>query len=210
MIVAGSKRHAKEIVQLFHQVNDSSNLFFFDDVSEFSDELFLGKHTILRSLEDVKKHFVLFSPNFVLGVGNPLFRFQLTEKLERIGGILTSIISNNALVGNYNVNLGHGLNIMNQVMISNDVQIGKGSLINAYSSIHHDAIIGDYCEVSPHSVLLGGCVLGDFVRVGANATILPDIKIGSRVTIGAVVTCDLPAGCVAVGVPARILNNRLV
>jgi len=33
MLIAGAKRHAKEILELFHQHNNTEGLYFFDDVS---------------------------------------------------------------------------------------------------------------------------------------------------------------------------------
>jgi serine acetyltransferase len=50
--------------------------------------------------------------------------------------------------------------------------------------------------------------LGARVDVGAGAKILGKIRIGDRVQIGAnaVVLQDLPAGAIAVGIPARIIS----
>ena len=50
--------------------------------------------------------------------------------------------------------------------------------------------------------------IGRGVVLGTGATILGDISIGDFAKIGAgsVVTRDVPAGCTAVGVPARLTN----
>ncbi len=53
-----------------------------------------------------------------------------------------------------------------------------------------------------------GCIeIGSNVFVGANVTLLYDVRIGENSIIGAgsVVTKDIPAGSVAVGVPARVI-----
>jgi serine O-acetyltransferase len=50
--------------------------------------------------------------------------------------------------------------------------------------------------------------IGRGVLVSSGATILGDVSIGDFARIGAaaVVTADVPAGCTAVGVPARLTN----
>jgi serine O-acetyltransferase len=53
-------------------------------------------------------------------------------------------------------------------------------------------------------------VIGDDVIIYAGAAVLGNILIGNNVKIGAnsVVTIDIPDDCVAVGIPARILESR--
>ncbi|MCI1857572.1 MAG: sugar O-acetyltransferase [Sporolactobacillus sp.] len=52
-------------------------------------------------------------------------------------------------------------------------------------------------------------VIGNNVWIGANASVLPGVTIGANVVIGAgsVVTKDIPANCVAVGNPCRVLRR---
>lgn len=52
-------------------------------------------------------------------------------------------------------------------------------------------------------------MLGNNVQVGAGAVIIGPLYIGDNVIIGAnaVVTKDIPANSVAVGVPARVIKH---
>ena len=52
--------------------------------------------------------------------------------------------------------------------------------------------------------------IGDRCFIAAGAKIIGSITIGNDVVIGAnaVVTKDIPSGCVAVGVPAKIISNK--
>lgn len=53
------------------------------------------------------------------------------------------------------------------------------------------------------------CGAGDGVLLGASVTVLGPVSIGTRSKVGAgsVVNSDIPAYCVAVGVPARIVKR---
>ena len=55
-----------------------------------------------------------------------------------------------------------------------------------------------------------GITLGENVWLGAGAKVMDGVRIGDHVVVGAgaVVTEDLPAGAVAVGVPARVVRTR--
>ena len=83
--------------------------------------------------------------------------------------------------------------------------------------IHGDAWIGDDCIIR-QGVTLGNRTLdrphdapklGKGVNVGAGAKILGAVTIGDGASIGAnaVVLQDIPAGALAVGVPAKILYH---
>jgi sugar O-acyltransferase (sialic acid O-acetyltransferase NeuD family) len=208
MIIIGAKGHAKEVVQIFNQLNDCNNLYFFDNLSTDIPEVFLSTYKILRTFEAAEKFF-LQDNRFVLGLGGPINRYKLSMKFQKLGGSLESIISPFAQIGDYNVNLGRGLNIMTYAIIYNDVSIGEGSLLNSACSIHHDVTVGKYCELSPGSRLLGNCIVGDYCQIGANAIVLPGVRIGSNVIIGAgaVVTKDVPDNTVTVGIPARVIKT---
>lgn len=84
--------------------------------------------------------------------------------------------------------------------------IGPRAIVGRNVILYHGVTIGapDHRKATtlPH--------LGDDVFVGAGAKILGPIDIGDGVRIGAnaVVLRDVPAGAVAVGVPARILAER--
>jgi sugar O-acyltransferase (sialic acid O-acetyltransferase NeuD family) len=205
MLIGGAKGHAKEVLQIIVKNNINENICFFDDISMDTTSKMFKKYPIIRTLEGAKKYFET-NPDFLLAIGNPILRKKLSMKLIDIGGRLTSIIACTAIIGDYEIELGAGLNIMHGALVNNSVKIGEGCLINAFVSIHHDSILEKYCEIGPRATLLGNCYIGAFTFIGACATILPNVQIGKNVQVaaGAMVCKNVPDNCMVAGVPAII------
>lgn len=107
------------------------------------------------------------------------------------------------------------------------IEIHPGARIGRNFEIRHGCgsvvgeavVIGDDCVMS-HGVTLGAVTaphqgmlpenpaIGHRVYIGAGAIVLGAVVVGDDATIGAgaVVLRDIPAGCTAVGNPARILG----
>jgi serine O-acetyltransferase len=83
-------------------------------------------------------------------------------------------------------------------------------VIHGYSTIGDDCIIRQGVTIGARSVnrATEAPELGARVDVGAGAKILGKLRIGDGAEIGAnaVVLNDLPAGVIAVGIPARIIS----
>ena len=99
--------------------------------------------------------------------------------------------------------------------------IGKRFVIEHVGGIvvSGDAVFGDDCVIRNGVTVglryrneRGSPQIGDRVDIGAGAKLLGAIRIGNDVSIGAnaVVLCDVPDGCVAVGVPARVLVRKSI
>jgi len=103
------------------------------------------------------------------------------------------------------------------VTIGVSARIGRRLVIEHSGAIvvHGHAVIGDDCTIR-QGVTIGNRRLdrpldaphiGNRVNIGAGAKILGAVHIGDDAEIGAnaVVITDVPAGALAVGVPARII-----
>lgn len=112
-----------------------------------------------------------------------------------------------------------GVQITTGIDLPCETQVGRRLVIEHFGGIvvSGDSVIGDDVTLR-HGVTLGlrrtgvpgAPVIGNGVDIGAGAKILGPVHIGAGAVIGAnaVVLCDVPAGALAVGVPARIKVRR--
>jgi sugar O-acyltransferase (sialic acid O-acetyltransferase NeuD family) len=208
MLVIGAKGFAKQLFELFCQLNELDNLYFYDDLTQNCPDSLFGKYPVLKSQDEAKE---LFRTNnsFTLGIGNPYLRYKLANKFINLGGSLSSVISPKAYIGKYENNIGNGVNILTGVIIENNVHISKGVLLNLNCTITHDTSIGEFSEISVGAHLSGGSVVGNFCSIGTGAVLLPKVKLGNNVVVGAgaVVVDNIDDNTVVAGVPARILRK---
>lgn len=100
------------------------------------------------------------------------------------------------------------------IVIGGNAVIGRRLVIEHHGAIviHGACVIGDDCIIRQGVTLgnrhmdrpLEAPRIGHRVNIGAGAKILGGVQIGDDASIGAnaVVLCDVPAGYIAVGVPA--------
>jgi sugar O-acyltransferase (sialic acid O-acetyltransferase NeuD family) len=207
MLIFGAKGFAKEVFETLHQNGYKKDIVFYDDIND--NEKIYGKYNILKKKIDVKNFFQKNSPEFTIGIGDPNLRARIYHQFNKIGGKLTSVISNSSNIGVHDTTINIGCNILSGVKISNSVSIGKGCLIYYNSIITHDSVIGDFVEISPSVNILGRVEIAKYTQIGANSTILPNIKIGENSIIGAgsVVTKDVPSNVLVIGSPSKIIKS---
>ena len=107
------------------------------------------------------------------------------------------------------------------------LEIGNGVFINygASLSAHQLVRIGDGCQLGSYACLMDNdyhsvedrekpsesrpIVLGRNVWLGVRVIVLKGVTIGDNAVIGAgsVVTRDIPANCMAAGVPAKVIRT---
>ena len=115
---------------------------------------------------------------------------------------------------NGDIELGDGANIgFNcELFSASSVRVGAGTLLAAYTYV----IGGDHDFSDPSKSILeqgrksDGVQIGAGAWIGAGAKVLDGVSIGDKAIIGAgaVVTRDVPAQAVAVGIPAKVVSNR--
>ena len=108
-----------------------------------------------------------------------------------------------------NINIGKNVFINEGCCFQDQggITIGDGCLIGqqvVLATLNHSLDPARRADMLPAPI-----TLGKNVWVGAHATILAGVTVGdgSVIAAGAVVTKDVPAGCVAGGVPAKIIKR---
>jgi carbonic anhydrase/acetyltransferase-like protein (isoleucine patch superfamily) len=117
------------------------------------------------------------------------------------------------------VRIGPGSSVWPGVVIRADngpIVIGARTSVQDGAVVHTQLMrqtrVGDDCVIG-HLAHLEGCILEDLVLIGSGAVVLEGAlcRSGSLIGAGAVVSpgTEVPAGAMALGVPARIRENAV-
>ena len=114
--------------------------------------------------------------------------------------------------GNIRIEDGANIGFNCELFSASDVRIGRNTLVAAYAYV----IGGDHDFSDPSVPVLeqvrrsSGVAIGAGAWLGAGAKIMDGVTIGDRAVVGAgaVVRESIPAGAIAVGVPARVVSQR--
>jgi sugar O-acyltransferase (sialic acid O-acetyltransferase NeuD family) len=145
---------------------------------------------------------------FVCAIGNPKIRSQIVERFSVRDCKFASIVHPDVRIP-HSVRIGAGTVVMAGTQFTTDVNIGSHVVVYLNCAITHDVEIGSFCTIASACNLSGGAVLETGVQLGVGTNILPRRRIGAWSIIGAggVVTDDIPACSIAVGVPCRVIKN---
>jgi UDP-2-acetamido-3-amino-2,3-dideoxy-glucuronate N-acetyltransferase len=113
--------------------------------------------------------------------------------------------------------VGRGSGVDNDVVVGARVRIQTNVYLTAFSVVEDDVFLGP-CAMTTNDDAMGrvargaplaGATLRRACRIGGGAVLTPGVEVGEEafVAAGAIVTRDVPARAVVMGVPARVVRE---
>lgn len=113
--------------------------------------------------------------------------------------------------------IGRGSAVDNDVVVGMRARVQTNVYLTAHSVVEDDVFVGP-CAMTTNDDAMGrvapgtplrGAILRRACRIGGGAVLVPGVEVGEEafVAAGAVVTRDVPARAVVMGVPARVVRE---
>ena len=145
----------------------------------------------------------------LVALGNPSARRKVVGRLKAEGlKSFPILVHPKAWLGT-DITLNEGVVICAGALLTTDIVLGAHCQVNIGVTIGHDTVLGEFSTLSPGVHVSGGCMIGEEVEIGTGACVNPGITLGANSIIGAAaaVVRDIPQGCTAVGVPAKVIRQ---
>jgi len=211
LIIIGAGGFGREASLLVEEINAASagkkwRLLGFIDEDEAKWGLNLRGYPVIggrEALEELNR-----DVQVICVISDPQDRHRMVRLAEEMKRQFATLVHPEVTVTG-GINCGEGVLINKGCLLTVDIKIGDHVLINPACGIGHDADIGAFATLMWRVNISGNVIIGDNCLIGSGATVLQGVKVGEGSTVGAgaVVTGDLPANCIAVGVPARVVEE---
>lgn len=205
-LIVGSGAQGRVILDIVRAQGRHAEVAFVDDNRERWGSR-VNDARVIGGLDDVLRQ----PPpdvEIIVALGNPVVRARLAAKIHCHGIPLFNAIHPSAVVMP-TVAMGSGIMVGATAVINSDARLADNVIVNTGAIVEHDCALAECVAVAPSGHLGGRVTLDRSVFVSTGAIVLSRVSIGeaSVVAAGAVVTRDLPARVLAMGIPARIVEH---
>ena len=205
LFIPGASGHAKVIIDMVRKAGQYRIIGLFDDNEERRGTFFqgieiLGKLDLLDTMEPKRA---------LIAIGSNDARLRIANHLSSVGYSFPVCLHPSAVIGE-DVIIGEGTVVMANAVINPGSRIGKHCIINTAATVDHDNTIEDFVHLSPGCHLAGNVTVCLGAHCGTGVSAIPGTRIGRQTIVGAgaVVVNDIPDGCTAVGVPAKVIKKN--
>lgn len=204
--IFGAGGFGREVLTLIQDINRIEPVWnvigFFDDGYEIGYEVHGLK--ILGGIKELNGWKTPLAVTVAIGI--PSVKRTILNSIHNDMIEYPTLIHPTVIIGDMDyVKIGKGCIICAYSVITCDVEIGDFVIMNLECTLGHDTVVKDYCAFMPACNISGECLIGESVYCGTGVKIINQISIGAQTVVGAgaVVVKSLPAGCTAVGTPAK-------
>ena len=212
LIIIGAGGLGQETVQLIKDINQKTPewelLGFVDDAPSLQGQSVQG-FPVLGTIDwlnvQEQEYWMICS------ISNPRIKQQAIERIRPEQRHYATLVHPTAEIAGDAI-IGIDVIIQTQCIVSVNVDIGDHVQLNPQCGIGHGTSINEFCSLYWNVTISGNVELGNGVLMGSKSIVIQDLSIGKWSTIGAAanVIRNLPANCIAVGSPARVIRSALL
>lgn len=188
-----------------HLSDRYSFLGFLDDNKDFAGQLKFG-YKIIGTVDQAKEYTDCV---FLLGIAFPKIKEKIIQRLDYLNLEFINYISPQAYVSE-GTDIGKGVIIYPNTFVDHHTKIGNYVTVNACCSVGHDCRLGNFVTLGPNVALAGYTKCLETSDIGIGAKTRQSIIIGKGAIVGgqAMVINNTPPNSVAIGVPAKIREEK--